>query len=128
MQCFGCNNLHILYPYITILSQTLFKLARQPSACLRIPIELVLMLKMIFTCVKIVAHPRLMPHCGIIWVHITRFRHENNSTPGVLIEEIQYAKQKHLGCKKVRGQSEATLQTGRYDWLCHLATFFIPIN
>ena len=24
-----------------------------------------------------------------------------------------YAKQKHLGCKKVRGQSEATLQTGR---------------
>ena len=23
------------------------------------------------------------------------------------------AKQKHLGCKKVRGQSEATLQTGR---------------
>ena len=26
-----------------------------------------------------------------------------------------YAKQKHLGCKKVRGQSEATLQTGRCD-------------
>ena len=26
-----------------------------------------------------------------------------------------YAKQKHLGCKKVRGQSEATLQTGRRD-------------
>ena len=26
-----------------------------------------------------------------------------------------YAKQKHLGCKKVRGQSEATLQTGRHD-------------
>ena len=25
------------------------------------------------------------------------------------------AKQKHLGCKKVRGQSEATLQTGRRD-------------
>ena len=23
-----------------------------------------------------------------------------------------YAKQKHLGCKEVRGQSEATLQTG----------------
>ena len=23
-----------------------------------------------------------------------------------------YAKQKHLGCKKVRGQSEAALQTG----------------
>ena len=27
----------------------------------------------------------------------------------------RYAKQKHLGCKKVRGQSEATLQTGRRD-------------
>ena len=26
-----------------------------------------------------------------------------------------YAKQKHLGCKKVQGQSEATLQTGRHD-------------
>ena len=26
-----------------------------------------------------------------------------------------YAKQKHLGCKKVWGQSEATLQTGRHD-------------
>ena len=24
-----------------------------------------------------------------------------------------YAKQKHSGCKKVRGQSEAALQTGR---------------
>ena len=28
---------------------------------------------------------------------------------------IKYAKQKHLGCKKVWGQSEATLQTGRHD-------------
>ena len=26
-----------------------------------------------------------------------------------------YAKQKHLGCKNVRGQSEATFQTGRRD-------------
>ena len=26
-----------------------------------------------------------------------------------------YAKQKHLGCKKVRGQSEATLLTGMCD-------------
>ena len=26
---------------------------------------------------------------------------------------IYYAKQKHMGCKKVWGQSEATLQTGR---------------
>ena len=26
--------------------------------------------------------------------------------------DIYDAKQKHLGCKKVRGQSEATLQTG----------------
>ena len=31
----------------------------------------ILTLKIIFTCVKIVVHPRLMPHCGIIWVHIT---------------------------------------------------------
>ena len=28
---------------------------------------------------------------------------------------LQKAKQKHLGCKKVRGQSEATLQTGMCD-------------
>ena len=28
---------------------------------------------------------------------------------------IKNAKQKHLGCKKVWGQSEATLQTGRHD-------------
>ena len=28
---------------------------------------------------------------------------------------INNAKQKHLGCKKVRGQSEATLLTGRRD-------------
>ena len=28
---------------------------------------------------------------------------------------VYYTKQKHLGCKKVRGQSEATLQTGRRD-------------
>ena len=26
-----------------------------------------------------------------------------------------YAKQKHLGCKKVWGQSETTLQTGRHN-------------
>ena len=26
-----------------------------------------------------------------------------------------YVKQKHLGCKKVQGQSEATLQTGKCD-------------
>ena len=26
--------------------------------------------------------------------------------------QLDYAKQKHLACKKVRGQSEATLQTG----------------
>ena len=26
-----------------------------------------------------------------------------------------YAKQKHLGCKKVQGQSEGTLHTGRRD-------------
>ena len=53
---------------------------------------LILMLKIIFTCVKIVAHPQLMPHCGIIWVHSYNldFRCENNSTPGVLIKEIRY--------------------------------------
>ena len=32
-----------------------------------------------------------------------------------IAQVIPYAKQKHLGCKKVRGQSEATLQTGRRD-------------
>ena len=30
----------------------------------------------------------------------------------LLVYVTMYAKQKHLGCKKVRGQSEATLQTG----------------
>ena len=56
-----------------------------------ISVALFILILIIFTCVKIVAHPRLMPHCGIIWVHITSdFRRENNSTPGVLIEEIWY--------------------------------------
>ena len=32
-----------------------------------------------------------------------------------LFPVISDAKQKHLGCKKVQGQSEATLQTGRRD-------------
>ena len=33
---------------------------------------------------------------------------------------LLYAKQKHLGCKKVRGQSEATLQTSMCDQkLCY---------
>ena len=45
------------------------------------------MFKIIFTHIKIVAHPRLMPHCGIIWVLLLDFRHENNSTPGVLIRK-----------------------------------------
>ena len=33
----------------------------------------------------------------------------------VIAHVIIYAKQKHLGCKTVRGQSEATLQTGMCD-------------
>ena len=33
--------------------------------------------------------------------------------PGGIVNKN--AKQKHLGCKKVRGQSEATLQTDRRD-------------
>ena len=33
----------------------------------------------------------------------------------IVMCDIKYAKQKHLGCKKVRGQLEATLQTGRRD-------------
>ena len=34
----------------------------------------------------------------------------------VMMESVNMnAKQKHLGSKKVRGQSEATLQTGRRD-------------
>ena len=37
------------------------------------------------------------------------------SNPYKCVFVILYAKQKHLGCKKVRGQSEATLQTGRRD-------------
>ena len=33
-----------------------------------------------------------------------------------LDEQVKsYAKQKHLACKKVRGQSESALQTGRRD-------------
>ena len=33
----------------------------------------------------------------------------------IIIVYVIITKQKHLGCKKVRGQSEATLQTGRRD-------------
>ena len=43
-------------------------------------------------------------------VHVVAIEHYN-------------AKQKHLGCKKVRGQSEATY-FHKYDWFCHLATFY----
>ena len=32
-----------------------------------------------------------------------------------MVHDKLHAKQKHLGCKKVRGQSEATLQTDRRD-------------
>ena len=40
-----------------------------------------------------------------------------------ILESINtIAKQKHLGCKKVRGQSEATLQTGRRDQKVSLST------
>ena len=41
--------------------------------------------KIIFTCIKIVVHPRSMLHCGIISVYSydLDFRHENNSTLGV---------------------------------------------
>ena len=40
-----------------------------------------------------------------------------NKTPPLTknVLAIVNAKQKHLGCKKVWGQSEATLQTGRHD-------------
>ena len=38
---------------------------------------------------------------------------QDDKTAGFTVQ--LYAKQKHLGCKKVRGQSEATLQTGRRD-------------
>ena len=31
----------------------------------------------------------------------------------ICLQKVGHAKQKHLGCKKVRGQSEATLQTGQ---------------
>ena len=42
----------------------------------------------------------------------------NATVDVVLVDAIVFsvannAKQKHLGCKKVQGQSEATLQTGR---------------
>jgi len=46
---------------------------------------------MLKTILKIVAFPQLLPHCGIIWnldTKIINFRCENNSTPGVLMEEI----------------------------------------
>ena len=43
--------------------------------------------------------------------------HAVNARVSVMTHDCvySYAKQKHLGCKKVRGQSEATLQTGRRD-------------
>ena len=46
----------------------------------------ILMLKIIFTCVKIVAHAALWHYLG---TYNLDFRHENNSTPGVLIEKIR---------------------------------------
>ena len=36
-----------------------------------ISVALFILVYKIITCIKIVAHPRLMPHCGIIWVHVT---------------------------------------------------------
>ena len=48
----------------------------------------ILMLKIIFTCVNIVAHPQLIN--AALWHYLGTynldFRRENNSTPGVLIE------------------------------------------
>ena len=35
--------------------------------------------------------------------------------PGLTDPDALYARQKHLGCKKVRGQSETTLLTGMCD-------------
>ena len=39
----------------------------------------------------------------------------SSTSHDIKISVYTYAKQKHLGCKKVWGQSEATLQTGRRD-------------
>ena len=62
-------------------------------------------------------HVMVIPCVRGVWLIYT----PGPGAEGVYISQITSthgitnAKQKHLGCKKVRGQSEATLQTGRRD-------------
>ena len=59
------------------------------------------------------SHPKILFLVSLLFVTLL------NSIPIYLLffyhSSIYNAKQKHLGCKKVRGQSEATLQTGMCD-------------
>ena len=52
-------------------------------------------------------------HYNYIQLAITAVFYNTNQQDNVSV--YIYAKQKHLGCKIERGQSEATLQTGRRD-------------
>ena len=52
----------------------------------------------------------LATHRFVISFFIMRLANDNRA-----MQVNRYAKRKHLGCKKVQGQSEVTLQTGRHD-------------
>ena len=54
---------------------------------------------------------QLVPSRGDILLTVTSQGWQNTRKS----DQYFNAKQKHLGCKKVRGQSEATLQRGRRD-------------
>ena len=71
--------------------------SEQPLVVIKISVVIIsvalfiLMLKIIFTCVKNSSAPSIN---AALWHYLGTsnldFRHENNSTPGVLIEEIRY--------------------------------------
>ena len=53
--------------------------------------------------------------------HIVRVIQPTFNTDATCITIMQcYAEQKHLGCKKAQGQSEATMQTGSYSCIKNL--------
>ena len=53
---------------------------------------------------------------GTVHIYIHKYEYISQISHGcVMTYVLIYAEQKHLWCKKVRGQSEATLQTGRRD-------------
>ena len=83
--------------------------------------------KLTFTCSNIKVMPGTKPLSILTLSLLIMYGPPGDSgRPGGDVSLVKYlcwgctvcklnAKQKHLGCKKVRGQSEATFQTGRCD-------------